>query len=53
MRWEGQEEPVTVTMLFAAGQLGRPETLVRPHSLSFSLSLMHTHICTKIHTCAH
>lgn len=25
---EGQEEPFTMTMLFAAGQLGRPETPV-------------------------
>lgn len=44
---EGQEEPVTVTMLFAAGQLGRPETPVRPHSLTHTLSQSVTHVYTQ------
>ena len=42
---EGQEEPVTVTMLSAAGQLGRPETPVWPH--------LHTHTHTHMHTHTH
>lgn len=46
---EGQEEPVTVTMLFAAGQLGRPETPVWPHSLTH----MRTHSLSQSHMCTH
>lgn len=48
---EGQEEPVTVTMLFAAGQLGRPETPVRPHSLTCARAHTLTHGVS--HTCTH
>lgn len=41
-REAGQEEPVT--MLSAAGQLGRPETPVRPHCVCMR-------VCACVHVC--